>query len=203
MKTISIIYKAIRKIHGFAIGLIYNPITKIQFILNGAAYGKGLSIKGLLKLKVTLKGEFYMGEYCRFNSGQKYNVSGGNQKCHFWVDGKLTLGNNVGISSTSILCRHEITIGNHVKIGGNTLIIDTDSHSVNRKERSSLDKDLDKASWAPVFISDYVFIGARCIILKGVEIGENSIVAAGSIVTKKIPPNELWGGNPAKKIRNL
>jgi acetyltransferase-like isoleucine patch superfamily enzyme len=48
-----------------------------------------------------------------------------------------------------------------------------------------------------------VFIGARCIILKGVTIGEKSIVAAGSVVTKNIPEGEVWGGNPAKFIKKI
>lgn len=52
-------------------------------------------------------------------------------------------------------------------------------------------------------IEDNVFIGARCIILKGVTIGENSIVGAGSVVTKSIPANEIWAGNPAKFIRKI
>ena len=56
---------------------------------------------------------------------------------------------------------------------------------------------------APVIIEDTVFIGAKCIILKGVTIGQNSIVGAGSVVTKSIPADEIWGGNPAKFIRKL
>ncbi|AIZ40713.1 acyltransferase [Cellulophaga baltica] len=204
MMTISIIYKGIRKIHRTIIGSFYTPIGKIKFKLNGANFKDGLKVKGPLKLNITRRGELTIGKDCRFNSGQNYNVSGGNQRCHFWIDGKLTMGNNVGISSSSILCRHEINIGNHVKIGGNTLIIDTDAHSTNPKERTtSVSKDSKKANWGPVTISDFVFIGTRCIILKGVTIGKNSIVAAGSIVTKNIPANEIWGGNPAKKIRSI
>ena len=48
-----------------------------------------------------------------------------------------------------------------------------------------------------------MFIGTNAIILKGVSIGERSIVASGSIVTKSIPVDQVWGGNPAKFIRNL
>jgi len=55
---------------------------------------------------------------------------------------------------------------------------------------------------APIIIRDYVFIGGSSIILKGVTIGKNSIVAAGSMVTKSIPDNEIWGGNPAKYLKS-
>ena len=54
-----------------------------------------------------------------------------------------------------------------------------------------------------VKIKNNVFIGAKYIILKGVTIGENSVVGAGSVVTKSIPANQIWAGNPAKFIRNL
>lgn len=62
---------------------------------------------------------------------------------------------------------------------------------------------MQNAKTAPIVIGDYVFIGARCMILKGVTIGDRSIVAAGSVVTKSIPADELWGGVPAKFIKKL
>lgn len=48
-----------------------------------------------------------------------------------------------------------------------------------------------------------MFIGTLCIICKGVTIGEKSIIGADSVVTKSIPENQIWGGNPAKFIRTL
>ena len=56
---------------------------------------------------------------------------------------------------------------------------------------------------APVTIGNNVFIGINTIILKGVTIGDNVIIGAGSVVTRDIPTNEVWGGNPAKKIMTL
>jgi acetyltransferase-like isoleucine patch superfamily enzyme len=55
----------------------------------------------------------------------------------------------------------------------------------------------------PVRIEDGAFIGTNAIICKGVTIGKESIVAAGAVVVKSIPPGEIWGGNPAKFIRKL
>ena len=57
------------------------------------------------------------------------------------------------------------------------------------------------AKTAPIHIKKFAFIGGSCIILKRVTIGENAVVAAGSVVTKDIPDNEVWGGNPAKFIK--
>ena len=56
---------------------------------------------------------------------------------------------------------------------------------------------------SPVIINNNVFIGAHSIILKGVTIGENSIIGACSLVTNDIPANEIWGGNPARRIKTL
>ena len=56
---------------------------------------------------------------------------------------------------------------------------------------------------APVVIGDDVFVGAKCIILKGVTIGKGAIIGAGSVVTKNIPARQIWAGNPAKFIREI
>ena len=55
----------------------------------------------------------------------------------------------------------------------------------------------------PIVIEDDVWIGCRAIALPGVIIGKNSVVAAGSVVTKNVPPNTMVGGNPAKLIKNI
>ena len=69
--------------------------------------------------------------------------------------------------------------------------------------RSDRGADIQDVKSAPIIIGDYVFIGARCVICKGIEIGERSIIAAGSIVTKNIPAGEIWGGSPAKFIKKI
>ncbi len=114
----------------------------------------------------------------------------------------LTIGEQSGMSNTIILCKKSITIGKHVLIGGGVVINDSNHHSLDWRERgTALDKT--KAISSPIVIGDYVFIGARCIIQKGVTIGEKSIIAAGSVVIYDIPPCCVAGGNPAKVIRYL
>ena len=96
-----------------------------------------------------------------------------------------------------------ITIGDNVTIGGNTVIYDTDFHSLNPEIR--LNKSIDKlnAKSGKVTIKDNVFIGAHSTILKGVTIGFNSVVGACSVVTRDIPDNEIWAGNPAQFIKSV
>ena len=115
----------------------------------------------------------------------------------------LVIGNNVGISASAITAASSVVIGNNVNIGSGTIILDTNFHSTKAEYRSDRHFDAQHITSKPIIIEDNVFIGALCIILKGVTIGKNSIIAAGSVVVKSIPPDEIWGGNPAKFIKRV
>jgi acetyltransferase-like isoleucine patch superfamily enzyme len=200
---IPIIFKAFRKSYFIIIDFFYNPIAKIQFLLNGVNYKSNLKVKGLLKVIVTRRGSVHIGNNCKINSGPNNNIIGRQQKTIFWIDGNLKIGNNVGVSATAIICNHEIEIGDFVTIGGNTVIYDTDFHSLDPNIRK--DKTIDKknAKYGKVTIHENVFIGAHTTILKGVTIGKNSIIGACSTVVSEIPENEIWAGNPAKFIKKI
>lgn len=106
--------------------------------------------------------------------------------------GKIDIGNNTYIGDrTEIHSGESITIGNNVNISWDCNILDRDYHGFESE------KEITKS----VTICDNVWIGCRSIILKGVTIGEGSVVAAGSVVTKDVPPKCLVGGNPAKVIK--
>lgn len=200
---ISTIYKACRKLKILLLSPIYSPIAKFVFYLNGATLGKNLKVRGLIKIIVTRKGMLTIGDNLSINSGNNYNIIGRQQTNTFWVDGELIIGNNVGISSSVIICKYKIVIDNNVTIGGNTVIYDTDFHNLNPLIRNNKELDTKTAVKLPVIIHNNVFIGAHSTILKGVTIGENSIVGACSLVSKSIPPNEIWAGNPAKFIKKV
>lgn len=200
---ISLIYKAIRKIFQTLTNQIYTPCAKIIFTLNGVSFGRKLKVRGFLNVSVTRKGSVLIGNNLSINSGNNHNIIGRQQRTIFWVDGKLLIGNNTGISGTAIICNYDIEIGNNVKIGGNTVLYDTDFHSLDVDTRNDKTKDKKKAKCQKVTIKDNVFIGAHSTILKGVTIGKNSIIAASSVVSKSIPDNEIWGGNPIKFIKKI
>jgi acetyltransferase-like isoleucine patch superfamily enzyme len=145
----------------------------------------------------------FIGENFKMNNGAKYSDAGLNGKCRIEVrdNAVLTIGNNVGMSDTTITCHEKITIGNNVLLGVGSQIRDTNNHSLNPQDRLT-GLDWEKKKTAPIVIKDNVFIGANCFILKGVTIGENAIIGACSVVTKNIPANEIWAGNPIKFIKN-
>lgn len=115
--------------------------------------------------------------------------------------GGVKIGNNSGMSATCINCAESVSIGSHVMIGAGCLITDSNHHSINWKQRC-IEGDCNIKS-APIVIGDYVFVGAKSIILKGVTIGEKTVIAAGSVVVNDIPANCIAGGNPCKVIKYL
>lgn len=200
---ISILFKALRKGYSYIGKIYYTPLAKIILFLNGAKFSTSLKVNGILKVHITRKGIVNIGKNLNINSGKNHNIIGRQQKTIFWIDGELKIGNNTGMSSTAIICRHRVSIGNNVTIGGNTVIYDTDFHSLNPLDRLIRSKDLKNTKKGTVIIEDNVFIGAHSTILKGVRISKNSIVGACSVVSKNIPPNEIWAGNPIKFLKKI
>jgi maltose O-acetyltransferase len=96
---------------------------------------------------------------------------------------------------TSISAHQEVTIGRRCKIGHYVFIMDSNQHDL-------LDRTKVPPA-SPIVIEDEVWIGAHSIILPGVRIGKNSVVAAGSVVTRDVPPDCLVAGNPATFKRKL
>lgn len=178
-------------------------ITRWRLCLHGARVGSNLTARGWLNLHVHSQGQISIGANCRMKSGFVENPVGGNGRLSIWVEkaGKLHLGNNIGISNSTIVCTNSITIDDHVFIGGGCGIYDTDFHSLLPEQRQQRPDKTVKT--APIHIKRSSFIGGHSLILKGVVIGEGAIVGAGSVVTRSIPAGEIWAGNPARFIRSV
>lgn len=180
---------------------IYNKIAnKFIFYRENVLTAK-YKINGVIK--IYNQGSILIGQNFKGNSGLNFNPIGGDTILQFIChkNAKLTIGNNCGISNSTIVCFDKISIGDNVLIGGNCKIWDTNFHSTNFEYRTSHSDNDIKTS--PIEINDFAFIGAGTIILKGVIIGEKSIIAAGSVVTKSVPSCEIWGGSPAKFIKKI
>lgn len=205
IKFITIIYKLLRRLAREVILFFDRTRTIFLFSVNHVSYRQNFITNGVPIIGVHRFGRMTIGSHFRMNNGILHNQIGRNQRCIFKVEknGILEIGNNVNISSTAIVCCEKITIKDNVKIGGNVTIYDTDFHSLEISERTKMNEDLSLRVNKPIVIEKNVFIGAHCTILKGVRIGEGAIIGAGSIVTKDVPSNEIWGGNPAKIIRKV
>ena len=117
-----------------------------------------------------------------------------------WSDpspkGSISIGNYAMICpGVRIGSAEKITIGNNCMFANNSYITDADWHGIYNR--------IIIGNTAPVSLADNVWIGDSAIVCKGVTIGENSIIGAGSVVVGDIPPNCIAAGNPAKIIKHL
>lgn len=190
--------------------VFFKYYNKIYFWACGVKYGKNLLVFNNIYIKGC--GKIVIGDDFEFTSGDSINPICRNIKGSIYTmtpESRIEIGDRVGISSACLWAKDRIKIGNDVNIGGDCLIIDNDAHPLNHLLRRAayvrevgIKEYYDKIGTAPVEIGDDVWIGARCIILKGVHIGARSIIAAGSVVTKDVPADVTAGGNPCKVIRH-
>ncbi|WP_221394628.1 DapH/DapD/GlmU-related protein [Dyadobacter sp. NIV53] len=169
--------------------------------INKVTVGSHIQIDGILL--AMNKGSFRIGNNVRINSDKYKNVIGGDTRTSF-VIGKLAslnIGNHVSISNSAFYCANNITIDDFVMIGGNCKIWDSDFHPIDPVMRKTAPNENFKTR--PIHIKESAFIGGSTIILKGVTIGKNSVIGAGSVVSRDIPDNQIWAGNPAQFIKNI
>jgi len=200
----TLIYKSIWKIFRWTGHAISHLLTWVVLYCNNVRF-KNIHTNGVPFVKVARGGKCTIGNYFRVNNTVQSNPIGRVQRCMLVVgrNAGLSIGNNVGMSSTAIVAHKNVTIGNFVQIGGGVCIYDTDFHSLDPEIRQNNKTDREMKKCSPVIISDNVFIGAHSTVLKGVTIGENAVIGACSVVTKNIPANEIWAGNPATLIKKL
>ena len=169
-------------------------ISSYKCIVKGIKKGKDCEFYGLPHFHRYPFSKIEFGKECTIRSDQTSNLIGGNHKSIFSTHEKgarIVIGDNCGFSGVSIGSAIEIRIGNNVLVGANSVITDFDWHtSISHTEPE------------PVVIHDNVWIGLNTVILKGVTIGENSIIGANSLVIKDIPANVVAGGNPCKVLKS-
>jgi acetyltransferase-like isoleucine patch superfamily enzyme len=114
----------------------------------------------------------------------------------------IKIGADTGISGGTICSAIGISIGAECLFGANVTVVDTDFHASHPENRRYNSNPSD-IKCAHVVIEDNVFLGTGAIVMKGVTIGKNSIIAAGAVVSRNIPPNSIAAGNPAAVIKSL
>jgi acetyltransferase-like isoleucine patch superfamily enzyme len=157
---------------------------------------------GLPRIQTRTRGSIQIGTHFSANSHWRYNTIGIFQPVTLKTvtyEATITIGRNVGVAGCTISAAERIVIDDDVLIGAGCLIADSDFHPIAYEDRDISEKTLN----APVHICAGVFIGARSIVLKGVTIGRGSVIGAGSVVTRDIPPGVIAAGNPARVVRQI
>lgn len=168
---------------------------RLQSRLSGANLEKGVRFYGKPFIQKSSAGVLNIGAFCSFRSGATSNLIGINRPCIITVypQARLEIGQGCGFSGTVIGCFKEIILEKGVRCGANTLITDSDWH---------LD-DPRSGAPRPIIIEENVWLGVNVTVMKGVTIGKNSVIGAGSVVTKDIPANVVAAGNPCKVIKTI
>ncbi len=144
------------------------------------------------------------GEHCSCYAGCSFAIG---------VKGSCSIGDYTLLNGALIMAEERIEIGSHCLVSWNVGIADSDFHPIDPAQRLIDTKALapfyegrpERPSIAtrPVKIADNVWIGMNAVILKGVRIGENSVVAAGAVVSRDVPANVVVAGNPAIIVKQL
>lgn len=164
--------------------------------LKGISIGERAKFYGFAFFYKRAHSEINIGSNCTFRSNTTSNLVGINRQCMISTltnSAKIEIGNNCGFSGTVISSFNLIKFGDNVRCGANTLITDSDWHSNDSRSGPS----------NPIYIENNVWLGEGVKVLKGVTIGENSVIGAGSVVSKTIPSNVIAAGNPCRIIRDI
>jgi acetyltransferase-like isoleucine patch superfamily enzyme len=172
-------------------------------IYRGFSFGAGIKCWGRIFVTKSPHSRIRFGNGVRLGSDFARAGIALYSRCKFIVSGqgRIEIGDRAALSGTSITCRStSVTIGPGTMIAPNVIIVDSDFHA-----RWPPD---DRTNSAPlteeaVIIGPNVWRGMNTLVLKGVTIGENSIIAAGSVIVRDIPANVVAAGNPAKVVRPL
>jgi maltose O-acetyltransferase len=169
------------------IGLGFNLVKTRIYLIRCNKLGKMVFTKG--RPAIQNKGSIKIGNVVSIWS----NIHRTRLSAH--RGGSIEIGDNNFINGVFISASSRVKIGNNCKFGPITMIMDSDFHDI--KDHS---KD---GQTSEIIIEDNVWVGARATILKGVTLGEGSIVAVGSVVTKSVPPNSIAAGVPAVVVKQI
>jgi acetyltransferase-like isoleucine patch superfamily enzyme len=181
----------------------WTVVARVRLRAHDARVGRRLRVGGPIHLHCHRTGTIQIGDECRIQSGFAGNPVGDGSRMAIWVGpgARLTVGDRVGLSNSTIVCMSSVSIGDDTFLGGGSRVYDTDFHSVDASERGRPGNPGTRT--APVVIGRSTFIGGHSILLKGALIGEEAVIGAGSVVRSAVGPGEVWTGNPAEFVRTL
>lgn len=194
-----IVPAAAERIFQKVLGVVDAVTTRLVFWQWGVVCGRGCLLEGRSFIRAHKRGDISLGKRVVFCARYSLNSVGlvNPTTLDTRGGGTISIGDYSGFSSVVISSWSSITIGAHIKCGGNVRIFDHDFHAVEWQNRRPPENRA-AVRTKPIVIEDDCFIGTNAIILKGTRLGARSIVAAGSVVFGlDVPPDSLVKGNPA------
>jgi acetyltransferase-like isoleucine patch superfamily enzyme len=174
---------------------------RLNLRLRNIQFGNNLAFFGHSYFYRMVDSKIKIGNNVVFRSDNNSNLISVTKRCIISTlapNAVITIGNNSGFSGVTIGAAKRINIGSRVMVGANCVITDTNWHNIDPLSRHKADD-----SPGEIHICDNVFIGYGSIILKNVTIGENSVIGAGSVVSRSIPANVVAAGNPCVVVKHF
>jgi len=180
-------------------------ITPFSLRSSGVSVSKTARFQGTPIISMEVDSVIIISDRCALCSVSEFTALGVNHPVVLRTlrpGAIIHIGADTGISGGTICSAISITIGTGCLFGANVTVVDTDFHPINPNNRRYNNNPCD-IKCAPVVIGDNVFLGTGSIVMKGVTIGKNSIIAAGAVVSRSIPPNSIAAGNPAVVVKSI
>jgi acetyltransferase-like isoleucine patch superfamily enzyme len=176
-----------------------------KFLFNKRiSFGSNFLSYGFYDIRLHKNSNIIIRDNVTFGSSSKKSALSinSNIKLTCLYKGKIIIDNNVAINGSNLACRSTlISIGEGSIIAPNCIITDSNFHAISppfdRNHNLAIETD------SEIVIKKNVWVGMNSIILKGVTIEDNSIIAAGSVVTQNVKADSIYGGNPARFIKKI
>lgn len=168
-------------------------VTKFRLLKgNRVQFGPGFVSNGRLQIKGP--GRVIFGANVNAWAHKEPNVL-----ITYGPDVVITIGDNTRLNGAGLMAACGITVGCHC-IVGSAVLVDTDFHSIDPDRRTNPDANVRSA---PITIGNNVWLAGQTVVLKGVTIGENSVVGFRGVVTSNVLPNVIVAGNPVRVVKQL
>ena len=180
----------------YRIFILLHALKSLFYRMRGLKVGTRCIISGVPEIRRCKNSEIALGNSVVLHSKHKYNTLIRLPISISTVESgaRVELHDHCGLSGCKIVCANSVSIGEYTIVGPDTVIYDCKEHEyspemgwLGRKSRTG----------KPIVIGKRCYIGMRCIILKGVTIGDDCVISAGTIITKDVPAGHIAQGNPA------
>jgi acetyltransferase-like isoleucine patch superfamily enzyme len=164
-------------------------LRKVCLVLRGAKIGRGTWLPAV---QVPWPHQLSLGKQCIIETGVFFKYDG------FWKPGpSIQIGDRVFIGrNTEFNISTGIIIADDCLIASGCTFVDAD-HGTD----PALPMNVQPLSVATIVLEANVWLGAQCVVLKGVHLGRGAVIGAGSVVTKSVPAGEVWAGTPARRLK--
>lgn len=180
---------------------VMDRIYTLELRLQGVRLGRGAKAEGRARIQC-LAGSIVLGDGVILRSrdfGYHTQITAPTKLMTDMPDARIEIGDRSRLNGTTVHAKSQIKIGSECFMAAGTTIVDSNGHVMDAALRAAGRRDKP----APITIGNRVWTGQGVLILKGVTIGDDVIIGAGSVVSTNLPARTLCSGQPAQVLQEL